>query len=69
MVGSRPDRMKPEYKIGMCCLSAKQAALRRKSKDWFARNQDNVYEWGVMSIRGLSFQLARTMHLQLSVLV
>ena len=29
------------YKIGICCISAKHAALRRKSKDWLARNQDN----------------------------
>ena len=25
-----------EYKIGICCFSAKNAALRRKSKDWLA---------------------------------
>ena len=31
-----------EYKIGICCFSAKHAALRGKSKDWLARNQDNV---------------------------
>ena len=35
-----------DYKIGICYFSAKQAALRRKSKDWLARNQDNVFEWG-----------------------
>ena len=23
------------YKIGICCLFAKNAALRNKSKDWF----------------------------------
>ena len=28
-----------DYKIGICCFSAKHAALRRKSKDWLARNQ------------------------------
>ena len=28
----------------------------RKSKDWLAHNQDNVSEWGDMSIRGLLFQ-------------
>jgi len=33
-----------EYKIGICCFSANHAALRRKSKDWLARNQDNVFE-------------------------
>ena len=45
-----------DYNIAICCFSAKHAALRRKSKDWLARNQDNVFEWGNMSIRGLSFQ-------------
>ena len=44
-----------DYKIGMCCFSAKHAALRRKSKDWSARNQNNVSECD-MSIRGLLFQ-------------
>ena len=29
------------YKIGICCFSAKDAALRKKNKDWLARNQDN----------------------------
>ena len=58
-----------DYKIGICCFSAKQASLRRKSKDWLAWNQDNVSEWGDMSIRGLLFQLASTIKIQLSVLV
>jgi hypothetical protein len=31
-------------------------ALRRKSKDWLDRNQDNVSEWNDMSISGLLFQ-------------
>ena len=42
--------------IGICCFSAKQAALKRKIKDWLARTHDNVLEWGDMSIRGLLFQ-------------
>ena len=45
-----------DYIIGMCCFPAKHAALRRNSKDWLAQNQDNVSEWGEMSIRGLLFQ-------------
>ena len=45
-----------DNEIGICCFSAKNAALRRKTKDWLARNQDNVSEWGAMSIRGLLFQ-------------
>ena len=39
-----------DYEIGICCFSAKHAALRRKIKDWLARNQDNVSEWGDMSM-------------------
>ena len=31
-----------DYKICISRFSAKQAALRRKSKDWLARNQVNV---------------------------
>ena len=42
-----------DYKIGMCCFFV---ILRRKSTDWLARNQDNVSEWGDLSIRGLLFQ-------------
>jgi hypothetical protein len=51
----RSDETK-DYKIGICCFSAKHAALRGKSKDWLARNQDNVSKWGNMSIHGLLFQ-------------
>ena len=29
-----------DFKFGICCFSAKHAVLRRKSKDWLARNQD-----------------------------
>ena len=32
-----------DYKIGMCCFSAKHTALRRLSKDWLALNQTNVF--------------------------
>jgi hypothetical protein len=34
-----------DYKIGICYFSTKHAVLRRKSKDWLARNQDNVPEY------------------------
>jgi hypothetical protein len=30
--------------IGICCFSAKHAVLSRKSKNWLARNQNNVSE-------------------------
>jgi len=58
-----------EYKIGICWFSTKHVALRRKSKDWSARNQDNVSEWSDMSTCGLLFQWATTKKIQLSVLV
>jgi hypothetical protein len=38
-----------DYKIGICCFSAKHASLRRKSKDWVAWNQNGVSEWSDMS--------------------
>ena len=41
-----------DYEIGIYCFSAKQAALRRKSKDWFGRNQDDLSEWDDKSIHG-----------------
>ena len=37
-----------DFKIGICCFSAKHAAIRRKNKDWLARNHDNVSEWSDM---------------------
>jgi hypothetical protein len=58
-----------DWKIGMCCFSAKQAALSSKSKDWLARNQDNVSEWSDMSTCDLLFQWVSTIKIQLSVLV
>jgi hypothetical protein len=58
-----------DFKIGICCFSAKHAALRRKSKDWLARNQNNVSKWSDMSIRRLLFQWAGTIKIQFSVLV
>jgi hypothetical protein len=51
-----------DFKIGICCFSATYAALRRKSKDCWARNQNNVSEWSDMS------QWDSTIKIQLSVL-
>jgi hypothetical protein len=45
-----------DYKNGICCFFAMHAALRRKSKDWLARSQNNVSEWRDMSICRLLFQ-------------
>ena len=48
------DQIK-DNKIGICCFSAKHAALRRESKDWLTQNQDNVSEWSDMFFCGLLF--------------
>ena len=45
-----------DYKMSICCFSAKHTALRRKSTDWLARNKNNVPEWSDMSTRRLLFQ-------------
>jgi hypothetical protein len=58
-----------DYKIGVCCFSAKHAALRSKSKDGLAWNQNNVSEWSNMSTHGLLFQLASTLKIQVSMVV
>ena len=42
-----------DYEIGICCFSARHAALRRKNKDCLARNQDNGSKCGGLYIRGL----------------
>ena len=33
-----------DFKISICYFSAKHGALRKKSKDWLARDQNNVSE-------------------------
>jgi len=55
---TRVNGQTEDYKIGMSCFSAEHAALRSKSKDGLARNQDNVSEWCDMFIRGLLFRWA-----------
>ena len=37
-------------------VSAKYAAVRRKNRDWLARNQVNMSEWSDMSTRRLLLQ-------------
>ena len=44
------------YKINICCFSAKHTTLRRKNKGWLARNETNVSKWSDMCTRGLLFQ-------------
>ena len=44
----------------------KHTALRSKSKDWLAQNQNNVSGWSDMSTRGLWFQWACPINIQLT---
>ena len=45
-----------DYKIGICCFSAKRSTFRRKSKVWLARDEYNASECDDMFVRGLLFQ-------------
>jgi hypothetical protein len=60
-----------DYEIGICCFSVKHAAVRKKIKDWLARNQNNVFEWSDTSTRGLSSDQLHcsTINIHLSMLV
>jgi hypothetical protein len=44
------------YIFGICCFSTKHAAIKSKSKDWLARNQNNVSKWSDRSTCGLLLQ-------------
>ena len=44
--GYEPGWVKP--KSIKLVFSTKHATLRRKSKDWLARNQDNMPKWGLI---------------------
>ena len=55
-----PSGQTKDYKIGICCFSAKHAALRTKRNNWLARNLNNVLKWRDMSNCGLLFQWAST---------
>jgi hypothetical protein len=66
--GPRSGQTK-DYKFDVCCFSTKRAVLRNKSKDWLDRNQNNVFEWSDMSIRGLLFQGAYAIKIKFNVLV
>ena len=55
-----------DYQIGICCFSAKHVALSGTSKDWLARNQNNVFKWSDMSTCWLLFQWASSLKIQFS---
>jgi len=65
-VGSCPGRVKPKTVKCVFTLFFHWAhILKSKSKDWLAHNQDNVYEWSDIFTRGLLFQWASTIKIQL----
>jgi hypothetical protein len=47
-----------DYKIGMCCFSAKHAALKRTIKDVLARNQEliSTYNFIIIPIKYRNFR-------------
>ena len=52
-----PRSVKPKtIKLVFVASPLKHAALRRKSKDWLALNQNNVSKWSDMSTCRLLFQ-------------
>ena len=55
-MGRAPIGQTKEYEIGICCFTAKHTELRRKSKDWLARNRSNVSEYGEKSIHVVLLQ-------------
>jgi hypothetical protein len=42
-LGESQSGQTKDYKIGICCFSAKHTALRTMSKDWLTRKQDNIF--------------------------
>jgi hypothetical protein len=60
------NQVKHDYKIDICCFSAKSVEIRRKSKDLLARNQDNVSKWSNMSTHEL-FKWTITIQLNVQV--
>ena len=57
IVDSNRGRVKPKtlnLVAGISCFN-KHPALRRKSKGWLTRNQDNVSEWSDMFTHELLF--------------
>jgi hypothetical protein len=50
-----PSGSEKDYAIGICCFSAKQAALRSKRRYRQVRNSNNLSERSDMSIRELLF--------------
>jgi len=44
-----------DYNIGICCFFSKDAGLKSKSKDLFARNQNSMLDCSNMSTRTFGF--------------
>ena len=62
-----PAGQTKDYEIGICCFFDIHTVLMRKSKNWLARNQGNVYDWSDISTRGLLVEWASSTKSQLRV--
>ena len=56
-----------DYKIAICCISAKHAALRSKSKTGWLRIR--MFEWSIRSTRDCCYIELDTIKVKLSILV
>ena len=54
-----------DYKIVICCFSAKNMVLRTKSKDWLTWKRDNVSKWSDMSNHDLSVHIFSEIYWQI----
>ena len=43
-----------DVEIGICCFSSKHPARWSKSKNWLARNQNNLSEWSDVRVYPLT---------------
>jgi hypothetical protein len=51
-MSSSRHRIKPKI-IHLAFVPSKHASFKEKRKEWLARNQNNICEWGDMFTRGL----------------
>ena len=63
---TRSGQPRDLQKNGIFCFSDKHTALRSTSKRWLVWNQNNVSKWSDMFTRGLLFQWASKMKIQIS---
>ena len=63
------SRQTKDYIICICCFSAMNALLRRKSKDGLAQNKNNISEWSDMCTVDCCFSDASSIKITLTLLL